>query len=199
MSKPDGYSSYYHDYFEGYYEKNTEDEKGKQHISRVYASYYFRHAIPDKNWIWLKIAYAALFLLSVSLFVYSCTRYEISNMLWYVQAFELVSTLAFFLMAYTVLMYSTAKRKTTIWEHKETSSRLVLFGTVAYCSLAGSYLASVIASAVNGVPVIKSAAGHLVLLLSGALVFAIVSIEKKMPYEKIEPSVKPPEGSIRIW
>lgn len=199
MKNLDGYSSHYHDYFEGYYEKNTEDEKGKRRISRVYASYYYRHAISDKKWIYLKLAYTVLYLASALLFVYSSTRYEVSNMVWYVQVFELISILAFFLMAYTVLMYAVSKRKTTIWEHKEASSRLVLFGTVASCALAGSFASSVIASALNGMTPFRSVMSHSMLFLSAALVFTIVRLEKNVPYEKVEPPVKPPKDSVRIW
>jgi len=69
------HSRHYHDYFEGYAERQIPGPDGSPpRIERVYVGEYYRQDVSNKVWVLLRIGYIPLYLLGSGFFLYTGSR-----------------------------------------------------------------------------------------------------------------------------
>ena len=120
-----GYSSYYHKYFEGWYERPVTDKNGRQKIERIYAGDTYRHSLETSRWVLLKLCYLMLFLIAVGNYVSAAAQTITSVYAWYMVVAVAIGAFSLFLLLYTIVGYLMGQRNLTVWGYKETHEVLL--------------------------------------------------------------------------
>ncbi len=179
-------SRFYDRYFEGYEEHTVmKDNSGKLRKEYTYAGIFYRHAMPRKQWIEVKILYVLLTVCSLMLYLHASTGQIICNHEFYVTFFQALSLLANIWYLWVLVSYAAAPRAMKIYNFKSTSRQLkrcapVLGGVYALTAL--GILVSLIRNAQERG---RQAVCLLEVLLAAGMIFLVFFLEYHMRYETV--------------
>ena len=118
------HSKAYHRHFEGYAEVETNNEKGRTVIERVYVGDYYRLDLPKKKRVGLRLTYAALIVLIAALFGFAASRPVGANSQWYLAIVQMLGVCLIGLMGVNLLSHCIAPRDMTIGDWKSSSKKM---------------------------------------------------------------------------
>lgn len=112
-------SKTYQKFFEGYDEITVPKKDGNGYrIRRLYKGEYYRQDLSAGRWIFLKIIYSLLFLISFGIFTNAALSSTPANSVWYVTIFQSLDVI-FYLWSFSVLCsYVVSARNMTISKYK---------------------------------------------------------------------------------
>lgn len=180
------HSHSYHRHFEDYVERVRTDCSGTKKIIRTYIGNYYRNNLTKRQALGVKAGYAALYVLTVILFLKAGAAPVISNTKWYVALPEVLNLLVLLWLLKTMIYYATARKELTIGEYRNTS-RSLLRTTLAAAISFGATLAGLLLSARtvpggwNTKDIWVCAAE---ILICGICMLAVFMIEKRIKYKK---------------
>lgn len=198
-SKAFARSFFYHAYWRGWTEVRV-DRIGKPYkVERVYTAPWIRQALPNRDYVLIRLLYGLLLALSIVLFCFTMTRRIGSNYCWYVALFGMPATILMIVTLWVFVIYAKAPRKMTLWEHRVSSTYLRRAALVFSILLAATTLATGVYAALNPA---DQPVRHLLNagldLLAAAAAFAVFQVEKRMKYEDIPNTNKAPAGGKEI-
>jgi len=182
-------SNAYHNHFEGYREYYVMNSDGRgKHIERVYTAEYYCRDVSDQMNNWLKVIYAALFIISVAVIVWAMTRAVLINYTIYVAVPQALVLALAIINLYPMLFYVIAPRDMTVSDYKNITKLKILNRIMLGCSSL-LMIAGIVYLIINGLDDGKTTLlCVLCYVISLLAVMSICIIESKMKYNsKVNP------------
>ena len=181
------HSRHYHDYFEGYAEKQIPASTGsKARIERVYVREYYKQDVTDSARVILRICYAVLFAAGAGIFFYTAVRSTEANMAYYVSVSFFLTMAGLFWTAVALVSWFSAPKEMTVWQYHSGSGRLpdaaLVTGVTMIIDMAVTGLFIILNRDCNLKTNFISMTGF---LLSALFIFTLFFIEKKITYIQI--------------
>lgn len=182
--KKEYHSRSYHRFFEDYMEERVE-ENGKVRIVRIYTGDYYCPVLTKKDRKARRCCTAALYLLTIFIYVYCATRRYVINTVWFLAVCQGLSLIALFWFLIPFYYYLTAKEKLTIRQLRDASGLLkkvsigasVCFGGTAVAVLAASCCTWKYMSSIWELQLFPLS------LVNAVMMYGIYYMEKKTKYE----------------
>lgn len=181
------HSASYHAYFRGYTEVREEKPGGGFKIKRYYTAPWYRHRMTDRRWVGMKLGYLALFL-AACLCLFFGLRSTVTGSSVFA-GIPAAIALILLLLSFAVLVeLLVSKRKMTLGTAEATDKPLIRWTRLAACAIWVTALGQILALflILKGQFLGGELPGILLVLLSGALMFAIGLIQKKVAYDTVE-------------
>lgn len=180
------HSRAYHDYFEGYVEREVTDARGKTRIRRVYAGTWYVQDLPRGRYVLLRILYVLLFAGMAGALVLAGLLQGGAGTAFYVVLPEIVTVCLLARLFYALFVcYLFAPKRMTIHDYRSSSgalNRTCVALTAAFLVCACATLAeALLRHAALGGALAAAAAFALGALLAGAAAY----VEKKTPYKEL--------------
>lgn len=184
-----GYSHRYHNYYEGYYERQITDRSGKIRIERLYCGPTYRQEVSDTEWILYKLLFAAMYLTASFFFIKASSYRYPGGAAWYVQAASAMGAATLLVMLYYMILRVASARSLTVYNYKTTSRMILSLSLVSACTSFLLVPTTIIYSLVSGET--AGLAGRLLtILVCPALMACMAYLEARKirytrtPYEK---------------
>lgn len=174
----------YHQHFEGYEKKQYTDENGLTHSKMVYTREYYIPMISDRMFIFRKILFCFLFVVSIAIFILAALQRSAMNRAVYIAAGQAACVItALVVIAYLCLLISTKKRM-EIRYYKGVHKSLTKAALVEFLSFLATFVCScvflIITPEEANLQTILCAVGYIV---AAACNFVIWFVEKRTYYE----------------
>jgi len=186
LSKSGSYRSrFYENYFEDHIVKTKPGKHNKLRFVRSYAGDYYVLKMSRIKQAGIRMLYAALFFLSVFLFILATSADVESNQNWFVVIAEMFNLLSLFWVLLTLVFYLTAKCNLTVGEYKSTSKTLIRSSLITMVSFVATAICKVIflvfSPSERPLEILQTA---MMLSVCGICFFIIYAIEKSLKYER---------------
>lgn len=186
LSKSGSYRSrFYENYFEDHIIKTKPGKKNKLRFVRSYAGDYYVLKMPRIKQAGIRILYAALFSLSVFLFILATSADVESNQNWFVVIAEMFNLLSLFWVLLTLVFHLTSKHNLTVGEYKSTSKTLIRSSFITMIGFVATVMCKVIFlvfyTSERPLEILQSA---MMLSACGICFFTIYTVEKSLKYER---------------
>lgn len=181
-------SKRYHEYFEGYVERNVWDmSKGRNVIERTYVEDYYYRNLDKRAYVLNKLLYFAVYIVSLLLFVWAGAQTVMPEHK-YVYIPSLIVVIMEVMMAWTMVSFAMMPRKMTVYEYTSGSRRLMKYGLMTAAAIALQalvLLVYVLAFPTGGTAAAKVCAvlGN---VLAAACTLALYVLEEKAEYIRVE-------------
>lgn len=188
------FNRHYHNYFRGYTEVRSTNEKGRIVIERYYTKPWKVSGLSNRNYWLLRALYILLTVASVVLYVSAMTQDIPGNRHWIVAIPGMPAVTILFLQAVMVIQYLTVPRKMTLWDHTSSTKH------IKRAALAAAIIQGVTALVLAGFAVVtRQEIGRTLLCVLADLVAAgcsaaIFFVERNVPYMEIPNDTKLPSG-----
>ena len=172
------------DYFQGYSNAKIIKKNGKGHkIVRIYTDNYHVHNITDRQWVYQKLLYTGLILVSVLLYLFTALSRTSGNSAVFVAAFSGLTAFSYIFALVSYITYIFSPRKMTVFLWKKGSSGLKRWCFVSawslFCVAAASFIHMLFFSEANFLLELLCSLGY---GLSGFFTYVIYKIESKTEY-----------------
>lgn len=192
------HSRAYHDFFEGYVEREVTDARGRRRIKREYAGTWHVQDLPRGKAALLRIAYVLLFAGMVGALALAGLLQGAAGRAFYVVLPEIVTICLLARLFYALFVcYLFAPKRMTVYDYRSSSgalNRTCVFLTAAF-------LVDACAALLEGFLTHAPAGGVLssaLAFLAGALLAGIAAYtEKKVPYKEL-PNERPPREGEQV-
>ncbi len=192
------HSTHYHRYFEDFMEIQKTDEKGKQHIERVYVGQYYSHE-DQKKWKLLKCAYAVLYLIALASFFWANSLYIMSANYKLIELPVFIGTVMLLFYGCVLISFISRGKEMTIWEYKSGPRRVVSISKWCVIVLLVKILASLIFMVIVRGWELKGELMNIAgVLVSALAIGAINRIESKQHYNARTSEAAMPRGGHYI-
>jgi hypothetical protein len=183
------HSRYYHRRYEGWMERSIEKGDGKKRIERVYVGEYYSQDLSDGQRLLFRFLYSALYIFSLSFFLFASIRFTGSNRTFAVQFICFLTLLAMVAMLVFLFAYVLSPKRLTVWEYYAGPLRVRIFSFIIALLIGGSAMAVLIyLLAADNANVQSELANIAVYGTAAVLMFIIHRMEKNIPY-KVTPAV----------
>jgi len=183
------YVKSYDRYFEGYEMKTVPKRNGNgTKTVRVYVGTAYRQELPLNRVVLLRLAHVVLFLCAATLYGIALIMPIPSNMTWYVNTTSFIPVIIYVRILLALISYIFSKRDLTIHEYKDGALRLLRLSGYAWRLLIAPIVAScvmfvLVADSFELMELVRFGA----IIASGALMFLIGLLEKRIKYIEIPP------------
>lgn len=193
------HSRTYNQYFENWIEYETTSPEGKKRILRLYDGAWYTLDMSRRKKILCKLMYAAIWLLSGVLFFLAALQWTAGNNQFYVLVFEAAALIFWVLCGYYLILHLITPLKMTIGQYKGGPIALSNFAKLSCPAYLGAAVTMVIHAFTRaGDDIVRELLCSLGFLASGAVLFSLCIIEKKMPYDITPSRPEPPKGAEKI-
>lgn len=173
----------YERYFEGYVESAEPIPNKKRAKSvRTYVDSFWFPELSAKKRLWLRILFAALYLMALPPFLFSATRNIVANTVWFI---TLPQAMAVFALGWTALClyrYCTAPPEMTVRQHRLAVTHFHRSSCIAWIALAVSVAAYLVYAVVSTSDRTITLLCGMLCLLSCVCILAMFLVERTIPY-----------------
>lgn len=190
----------YHGFFEGYTEIRVPKASGRgTRIQRIYTGAHYKPELSFKQMVLLRVFYAALYVLSVILFVKSALMDVMSNYTWYITIFQACTVPMIAWMFIALIYYLPVREQLEIPEYKRSSRALKRSTLVASICMAAAAVFALLFALISGSDnLFGELLSALLFALSSAMFFIINRIESGIDYQWIDSTVEKPSDGVEI-
>lgn len=197
------HSRSYHEFFEGYTEKELIDEKGHPKIVRVYTGDYYEADLTDCQKKRNKIMVFSMYIAAVCIFICSGIQNVSVNMQKWVVLFEAISLFIMYLLLKPLFYYLVNRQPYTIGIYKIASEKLIQHTKKLACCCwitAGVMIVYTAYFVIIGIQLNMPKTVFCIFgeLTCGFLFFCILKLESKTRYIKQASDEVRPENGVRI-
>ncbi len=173
-------------YFEGYEKRTVIDEKGKEKTKMVYVLDYYRPRLTEKGFLYRKILYIVLFLISAAAQIFSGLRSDIPmNMTKYMGFAQCLGILALILVAIYLCSHLSAPYNMEVRSHRNAHDKLVIMSMIGMFILLAIFITAIVTMIVFGSFTVMSFIWAFMYLLAAACIAAIWLLEKRTEYDRV--------------
>lgn len=177
----------YERHFEGYVEQahSVPGQKRSRSV-RTYVDSFWVADLSGRARLWLRIAYVALFLISLPPFLYSATRITQANLSKWVAFPQAVSLFALGWTAVCLYRYCTAPQNMTVRQHRLGVKHLHISTCIAWAALAVLAAAYLVFALISPAGQSMSALCALLCLISCLCMLAVFLVERRVVYTELD-------------